>query len=227
MTTGENGAFPAWVRARSSSTTRRRRPRSRANSSAAAERGFAFLDAPVSGGQAGAQNGALTVMGGGDVAAFDARQTRHCCLCPRRRPASDRRAPASSPRWSTRLPSPACCRGSAEAIDFAQERRLDLARDGRRSRRVRRSPGSSKSWKTMSEGTLRFRLRGRLDAQGLGPSASPRPTATRSSLPVTALVDQFYAELQRWAAAAGIPQASSRASTRTAGRRPERISTRR
>src|SRR5690606_37679870 len=38
---------------------------------AAAQRGVAFVDAPVSGGQAGAQNGLLTVMCGGDKAAFD------------------------------------------------------------------------------------------------------------------------------------------------------------
>ncbi|MEL6736895.1 MAG: NAD(P)-binding domain-containing protein, partial [Pseudomonadota bacterium] len=37
----------------------------------AAEKGFGFLDAPVSGGQAGAENGALTVMVGGDEATFE------------------------------------------------------------------------------------------------------------------------------------------------------------
>ena len=41
------------------------------SSKAALERGLQFIDAPVSGGQAGAQNGALTVMCGGDAAAFD------------------------------------------------------------------------------------------------------------------------------------------------------------
>ena len=40
-------------------------------SQAALERGLQFIDAPVSGGQAGAQNGALTVMCGGDAAAFE------------------------------------------------------------------------------------------------------------------------------------------------------------
>ena len=64
-----------WRRARSWSTTRPRRPRSRARSTrAAAARGVGFLDAPVSGGQAGAENGKLTIMVGGDAAAFAARR---------------------------------------------------------------------------------------------------------------------------------------------------------
>ena len=37
---------------------------------AAAERGFGFIDAPISGGQAGAEKGALTVMCGGDPSSF-------------------------------------------------------------------------------------------------------------------------------------------------------------
>src|SRR6185436_15218078 len=40
-------------------------------SALATKSGFSFLDAPVSGGQAGAENGALTVMVGGDAAAFE------------------------------------------------------------------------------------------------------------------------------------------------------------
>ena len=57
-----------------SSTTRRRRPAlARELAAACAERGVGFVDAPVSGGQAGAENGQLTVMcGGDDEAVFDA-----------------------------------------------------------------------------------------------------------------------------------------------------------
>ncbi len=50
---------------------------------AAAKLGLQFIDAPVSGGQAGAQNGALTVMCGGDAAAFDAVQARRHGVSPR------------------------------------------------------------------------------------------------------------------------------------------------
>ena len=74
-------------------------------------RGFDFIDAPVSGGQAGAENGVLTVMCGGDAGPFAqaekviAAYARACNLlgAPAR---------ASSPRWSTRFASPASCRVS-------------------------------------------------------------------------------------------------------------------
>ena len=70
---GRTAPSPAWRRARSSSTTRPPRPTSRASCTAGAGRaGCAFIDAPVSGGQAGAENGKLTVMCGGDAAPFDA-----------------------------------------------------------------------------------------------------------------------------------------------------------
>ena len=58
---------------------------------AATAGGFHFIDAPVSGGQAGAENGVLTVMCGGDPGVFEARQTRHRRLCPHGRPDGSRR----------------------------------------------------------------------------------------------------------------------------------------
>ena len=67
----------AWRRARSSSTTPPPRPTSRASLHAAAkEQGVGFVDAPVSGGQAGAENGALTVMCGGDAGRLTPRPSR-------------------------------------------------------------------------------------------------------------------------------------------------------
>ncbi len=71
--------------------------------------GFAFIDAPVSGGQAGAENGVLTVMCGGDAEAFAKAEpvimsfARACRLL-------GPRAPGNSPRWSTRSASPAWSR---------------------------------------------------------------------------------------------------------------------
>ena len=72
VTLGPDGALRRHAaRARSSSTTPRPRPRSRASSQPRPrKRGVGFLDAPVSGGQAGAENGALTVMVGGDAEPF-------------------------------------------------------------------------------------------------------------------------------------------------------------
>ena len=76
---------------------------------AAAERGIAALDAPVSGGDIGAKNATLTIMVGGDAEAFaargararrDGRQRRSCRAAP---------APGSTRRWRTRSRSRARC----------------------------------------------------------------------------------------------------------------------
>ena len=76
----------------------------------AKDNGKTFIDAPVSGGQAGAENGVLTVMCGGDQAVFDAAKPVHRQLRPRgHAPRRSRRRPAS-PRWSTRSASLACAR---------------------------------------------------------------------------------------------------------------------
>ena len=69
-------------------------------------------------------------------------------------------------------------------------------RCSRRSRAARRRAGR---WTTAGDddrGRVRFRLRGRLDAQGPRPRARRGARARASTLPVTALVDQFYAEVQ-------------------------------
>jgi 3-hydroxyisobutyrate dehydrogenase len=80
----------------------------------AKKRGFDFVDAPVSGGQAGAENGVLTVMCGGDDGPFGRAEpviapTRGCASC------WGRRARASSPRWSTRFASRALFKASPKA----------------------------------------------------------------------------------------------------------------
>ena len=81
----------------------------------AKKRGFDFVDAPVSGGQAGAENGVLTVMCGGDAGPLRPRREGDRGLCAHVQAARARRAPASSPRWSTRSASPAWCRASPKA----------------------------------------------------------------------------------------------------------------
>ena len=76
---------------------------------AGAERGFDCIDAPVSGGQAGAENGVLTVMCGGERRSVRARGKRSR---PTRVPATSwvRRVQANSPRWSIRSVSRASYR---------------------------------------------------------------------------------------------------------------------
>ena len=72
------------ARARSSSTTPPPRRRSRASCTPRPRRrGFDFIDAPVSGGQAGAENGVLTVMCGGDAEPVRARRKGDRGLCAR------------------------------------------------------------------------------------------------------------------------------------------------
>jgi 3-hydroxyisobutyrate dehydrogenase len=71
---------------------------------AAKERGFGFLDAPVSGGSAGAQNGVLTVMVGGDAETFAKAEPVITAFA--------RMVTLSSPRWSIRSASQAPCKAS-------------------------------------------------------------------------------------------------------------------
>jgi 3-hydroxyisobutyrate dehydrogenase-like beta-hydroxyacid dehydrogenase len=83
---------------------------------AAAAKGVGFLDAPVSGGQAGAENGQLTVMVGGDADVFDRAAPVIDCyakaITPTQKqlPASARSAPVSWQKWLTRSASRASYR---------------------------------------------------------------------------------------------------------------------
>ena len=81
----------------------------------AKKRGFDFVDAPVSGGQAGAENGVLTVMCGGDAAPYGRAEPVIAAYARDVQAARAARARASSPRWSTRSASPAWCRASPKA----------------------------------------------------------------------------------------------------------------
>ena len=133
----------------------------------AKKRGFDFLDAPVSGGQAGAENGVLTVMCGGDAAPYAraepviAAYARMCTLI------GAVPVPASSPRWSTRFASLAWCRASPRVSISRKKAGLDIEMVMETI-----SKGAAQSWqmenryKTMNGGQVRFRLCRRLDAQG-------------------------------------------------------------
>ena len=123
---------------------------------AAKAKGFDFLDAPVSGGQAGAQNGALTVMVGGDQAVFDRAQpviahyARMVNLI----------GPAGAGQL-TKMVNQICIAGLVQAlsegIHFAQKSGLDLQKVmDTISKGAAQSWQMENRWKTMNEGNFTF-----------------------------------------------------------------------
>ena len=162
---------------------------------AAREKRAHFIDAPVSGGQAGAENGVLTVMCGGDAEAFD-----------RAKPVIESYArmvglmgPAGAGQL-TKMINQICIaglvQGLAEGIHFGKKAGLDIEKVIDVI-----SKGAAGSWqmenrhKTMNAGKYDFGfavdwMRKDLDIV----LAEARRNGAK--LPVTALVDQFYAEVQ-------------------------------
>ena len=124
------------------------------------------VDAPVSGGQAGAENGALTVMCGGDAEPFGraekviASYARACNLLGN--PGAGQLA-----KMVNQICIAGLVQGLSEGLHFAKRAGLDIEK-----LIATISKGAAQSWqmenryKTMADGQVRFRLRGRLDAQG-------------------------------------------------------------
>jgi 3-hydroxyisobutyrate dehydrogenase len=186
----------AWAPAPYSSITRRHRPRSRASFRAAAERGFSFLDAPVSGGQAGAQSGTLTVMVGGDEPAF-ARAKPLIAAYARAATLIGPTGSGQLTKMVNQIAIAGVLQSLAEAIRFAQAAGLDLALViDTISKGAAQSWQMDNRWKTMSEGRFDFGFAVdwmRKDLAILLEEAQ----RNGASLPVAALVDEFYAEVQR------------------------------
>jgi 3-hydroxyisobutyrate dehydrogenase len=163
---------------------------------AAKKGGFAFVDAPVSGGQAGAQNGVLTVMCGGDAEPYGraekviAAYARMCKLL----------GPAGSGQL-TKMVNQICIagvvQGLSEGIHFAKKAGLDVEAVIETI-----SKGAAQSWqmenryKTMNAGKYDFGFAVDWMRKDLSISLAE---ARRSGahLPVAALVDQFYSEVQK------------------------------
>lgn len=163
---------------------------------AARERGLDFLDAPVSGGQSGAEQGVLTVMVGGEVAAFDrvrpviAHYARAVTLM----------GPCGAGQ-KTKMVNQICVagvvQGLAEGLAFA----LHAGLDAKRVVEVI-SKGAATSWQmenrgsTMVDGKFDFGFAVDLMRKDLR-IAMEEARANGAQLPATALIDQFYAKLQR------------------------------
>jgi 3-hydroxyisobutyrate dehydrogenase len=164
--------------------------------SAAKAKGVGFLDAPVSGGQAGAVNGLLTVMVGGDQDVFD-----------RAKPVIDHFARMvtligpSGAGQITKMVNQICIaglvQGLAEGIHMAQKAGLDLPKVMETiSKGAAGSWQMENRWKTMADGKFDFGFAVDWMRKDLS-ICLDEARRNGASLPVAALVDQFYSEVQR------------------------------
>jgi 3-hydroxyisobutyrate dehydrogenase len=159
-------------------------------------RGFDFIDAPVSGGQAGAENGVLTVMCGGDAGPFAKAETviaayaRACnllgaCGC------------GQLAKMVNQICIAGVVQGLAEALHFAQQAELDIEK-----LIATISKGAAQSWqmenryKTMAAGKFDFGFAVDWMRKDLAICLA-EARRNGAHLPLTALVDQFYSEVQK------------------------------
>jgi 3-hydroxyisobutyrate dehydrogenase len=162
----------------------------------AKKRGFEFVDAPVSGGQAGAENGVLTVMCGGDVEPFGriekvvAAYGRACTLIG-----------GSGSGQLAKMVNQICIAGTvqglAEGLHFAKRAGLDIEK-----LIATISKGAAQSWqmenryKTMVAGKFDFGFAVDWMRKDLA-ICFAEANRNGALLPMSALVDQFYAEVQK------------------------------
>ena len=164
---------------------------------AATKAGFKFIDAPVSGGQAGAENGVLTVMCGGKEDAYAAAEpiiagayARMCKLL----------GPAGAGQL-TKMVNQICIaglvQGLSEGLHFAKKSGLDVTAVVETI-----SKGAAQSWqmenryKAMNEGKFDFGFAVEWMRKDLSICIA-EARRNGANLPVTALVDQFYAEVEK------------------------------
>jgi 3-hydroxyisobutyrate dehydrogenase len=162
---------------------------------AAAARGCAFLDAPVSGGQAGAEKGQLSVMVGGEEAAFNRAEPVIGAYAR-----AVRRMGGPGAGQLTKMVNQICIagvvQGLAEAVSFAGKAGLDV---GLVYQAV--SQGAAQSWQmdnrwaSMAAGEFDFGFAVDWMRKDLG-LVLAEARANGARLEATALVDQFYAEVQ-------------------------------
>jgi 3-hydroxyisobutyrate dehydrogenase-like beta-hydroxyacid dehydrogenase len=162
---------------------------------AAGTHGAEYLDAPVSGGQAGAENGQLTVMCGGDAATFAKAEPVMRAFSKQITLIGDVGA-GQLAKSVNQICIAGVVQGVAEGLHFARKNGLDEAKVIEAiSAGAAQSWQMQNRWKTMVDGKFDFGfavdwmrkdLRIALDAA----------RASGASLPLTSLVDQFYADVQ-------------------------------
>jgi 3-hydroxyisobutyrate dehydrogenase len=163
---------------------------------AASERGFSFLDAPVSGGQSGARSGILSIMVGGEEDAF----ARACPLIARYARAVTRIGPSGAGQLTKMVNQIAIAgllQGLSEAIHFAARSGLDLTLvKDTISKGAAQSWQLENRWDTMADGQFDFGFAVDWMRKDLAICLS-EARRNGASLPVTALVDQFFSDVQR------------------------------
>ncbi|MEM7636770.1 MAG: NAD(P)-dependent oxidoreductase [Pseudomonadota bacterium] len=162
---------------------------------AAAAQGIGFVDAPVSGGQAGAENGALTVMCGGEQADYDRSEELIGCFSKSCRllggPGAGQLA-----KMCNQIAIAGLVQGLSEAIHFGKNAGLDMEAVVDVI-----SKGAAGSWqmenryKTMIAGEFEFGFAVDWMRKDLGICLGEARN-NKSHLPVAALVDQFYSRVQ-------------------------------
>lgn len=196
VTTGDGGAFAGMAagsvfidHTTASATV------ARELAAAARARKLGFLDAPVSGGQAGAEGGNLTVMVGGDAGDFARAKPAIGCFGA----AISHIGPSGSGQL-TKMVNQICVagvvQGLAEGLHFAEAAGLDVAAViGAISRGAAQSWQMDNRWQAMAAKEFAFGFAVDWMRKDLAIClAQARETGAR--LPVTALIDQFYADVQ-------------------------------
>lgn len=163
---------------------------------AAKEKGIGFVDAPVSGGQAGAENGVLTVMCGGDADIFAraepvithyARMVKHIG------------APGAGQltKMVNQIAIAGLVQGLAEAIHFAQKAELDIPTViDTISKGAAQSWQMENRWEAMNAGKFDFGFAVDWMRKDLS-ICLDEARRNGASLPIAAVVDQFYSEVQK------------------------------
>jgi 3-hydroxyisobutyrate dehydrogenase len=161
-----------------------------------AAKGVGFVDAPVSGGQAGAENGALTVMCGGSEADYARAEpviAAYAKMCRRLGPAGS----GQLAKMVNQICIAGLLQGLAEGVAFAQRAGLDVEEVVSVI-----SKGAAQSWqmenrhKSMNEGRFDFGFAVDWMRKDLA-ICLDEARRNGARLPVTALVDQFYADVQQ------------------------------
>ncbi len=161
-----------------------------------AERGMAFLDAPVSGGQSGAENGVLTIMVGGDETVFDrALPVLNSYAC------SVTLVGGAGSGQLAKMVNQICIAGVVQGLSEAVAFGMNAGLDMKRVLPVLEK-GAAGSWQmkargaTMVDNAFDFGFAVDWMRKDLG-IALAEAKKNGSSLPLTALVDQFYGDVQR------------------------------